>query len=157
MADADNGWDKSAAAWIASLGDEGDFARRGVLDPRMREAALAVGGRFLDIGCGEGRFVRMLGEAGLSGCGIDPTEALVDAARERDPAGEYHIARAEALPFADAMFDLAVFYLSLIDIDDLDEAIGEAVRVLRPGGSVLIANLSPINTAGSWQRTLTGH
>ena len=73
-----------------------------------------------------------------------------DAARTRDPQGNYLQARAEALPFADASFDLAVSYLTLIDIDDYAAAIAEMARVLRPGGSLLIANLNSFSTAGDW-------
>ncbi|MEO0603052.1 MAG: class I SAM-dependent methyltransferase, partial [Myxococcota bacterium] len=46
----------------------------------------------LDIGCGEGRFCRMMQAKGLTTIGIDPTEDLIEAARSRDPAGTYQIA-----------------------------------------------------------------
>lgn len=150
MTTDDDGWDRSAAAWLAQQGERGDFGRVAVLDPVMLELALAGRPRFVDIGCGEGRFVRMLARHGLVGTGIDPTHALITAARERDGEGDYRTARAEQLPLADAAVDLAIFYLSLCDIADLDAALSEAVRVLRPGGRVLIANLSSINTAGAW-------
>ena len=87
---------------------------------------------------------------GIATTGIDPTLRLLDAARTRDPQGNYLQARAEALPFADASFDLAVSYLTLIDIDDYAAAIAEMARVLRPGGSLLIANLNSFSTAGDW-------
>ncbi len=153
---ADNGWSHSAHAWLAQQGEAGDWGRTAVLDSIMVTLALAAGGRFLDIGCGEGRFVRMLAAAGLSGAGIDPTELLIKTAQERDPGGDYRAAGAEALPFEDGSFDLAVFYLSLIDIADLAGAVQEANRVLRPGGTLLIANLSSINTAGRWHKDWRG-
>lgn len=152
----DNGWDRSAEPWLARQGASGDWGRTAVLDPVMLDLACAAGGRFIDIGCGDGRFVRMLAGAGVAGIGIDPTQRLIDAARERDPAGDYRVGRAEALPFDDGAFDLAVFYLSLCDIPDLAAAVQEAVRVIRPGGQVLLANLSSINTAGVWERDLLG-
>lgn len=143
-----DGWAESARAWIADMGDTGDFGRACVLDRPMLER---VGdGRFataLDVGCGEGRFCRMLGERGIKTVGIDPTEALIEEARRRHPEGEYRIGRAEALDFPDASFDLVVSYLSLIDIPDLGPAIAEMARVLRPGGSLLIANLTSFTTA----------
>ena len=146
-----NGWDDSAEAWIADMGDKGDFSRRHVLDAPMLALARGRGFRTaLDIGCGEGRFCRMLAAEGIATTGIDPTLRLLDAARARDPQGSYLQARAEALPFADASFDLAVSYLTLIDIDDYAAAIAEMARVLRPGGSLLIANLNSFSTAGDW-------
>ncbi|MBZ9935793.1 class I SAM-dependent methyltransferase [Mesorhizobium sp. BR1-1-16] len=144
-----DGWDESAAAWIDGLGDDGDWSRRHVLDAPM--LARVEGRGFttaIDIGCGEGRFCRMMRESGIRTCGVDPTLALVAEARKRDPKGDYRVGRAEALDAETAAFDLAVSYLSLIDIPGLDAAIGEVHRVLRPGGTFLIANLQSFNTAG---------
>lgn len=156
----DDGWERSASAWIADQGEHGDFGRRHVLDPVMLERALAERpARVLDVGCGEGRFCRMLRSHGVDAVGIDPTPTLLAAARARDPAGRYIDARAEQLPFADGVFDLVVSYLTLIDIEGLAAAITEMARVLRPGGRLLIANLTSFTTArpeGGWLRRLLG-
>ena len=152
------GWDESAAAWIAALGERGDYSRAHVLDAPMLARARAGGfADALDVGCGEGRFCRMLAEAGIKTAGIDPTQALVDRARACDPGGDYRLGRAEALDFADGAFDLVVSYLSLVDIADMRQAIAEMARVLRPGGALLIANLTSFATAsavpgGGWTR-----
>jgi SAM-dependent methyltransferase len=144
-----NGWEESAAAWIADMGEHGDFARQFVLDPVMLPRAVAAQpSAVLDVGCGEGRFCRMLAAQGIAAIGIDPTCNLLAAARERDPDGTYLEGKADALPFADATFDLVVSYLSLIDIPEVASATAEMVRVLRPGGRLLIANLNSFNTAG---------
>jgi 2-polyprenyl-3-methyl-5-hydroxy-6-metoxy-1,4-benzoquinol methylase len=93
-----NGWELSAQAWIDSIGERGDWAREHVLDPVMLGRVTA--GRFgcaLDVGCGEGRFCRMLKAAGVAATGIDPTHQLVEAARRRDPSGDYRLGRAEQL------------------------------------------------------------
>lgn len=143
-----NGWDASARAWIDEVGDDGDWGRRYVLDAPMLARATGRGFvRALDLGCGEGRFCRLLRAHGVVATGIDPTVALVEQARRRDPNGDYLVAGAEALPLDDAAFDLVVAYLSLIDIDELGAAIRETHRVLRPGGTFLIANLQSFNTA----------
>jgi SAM-dependent methyltransferase len=145
----DNGWDASAQAWIDSMGTDGDWGRRHVLDAPMWARVGDRGFRHaIDIGCGEGRFCRKLRAAGIAATGIDPTVALIEHARRLDPDGDYRIGRAEALEVPDAAFDLAVSYLSLIDIDDVQGAIAEAHRVLAPGGTFLIANLQSFNTAG---------
>lgn len=143
-----DGWDTSAAAWTASLGDSGDFGRARVLDRPMLARVTGRGfASALDVGCGEGRFCRMLRSIGTIATGIDPTEALIATARQRDPDGHYVLGRAEALDFGDASFDLVISYLSLIDIADLAGAIAEMHRVLRPGGTLLIANSASYNTA----------
>ena len=144
----DNGWQASAGAWIEEMGQDGDFSRRYVLDPVMLSRAVSRSpGRALDVGCGEGRFCRLLRRRGVAVVGIDPTATLISTARARDGKGTYLKGVAEALPFADATFDLVVSYLSLIDIPDMHLAIPEMARVLKPGGTVLIANLNSFMTA----------
>jgi SAM-dependent methyltransferase len=101
----------------------------------------------LDVGCGEGRFCRMLKQHGIEVTGIDPTHELIEAARARDADREYLNGTAEHLPFRDDTFDLVVSYLSLIDIPNIEAAIPEMGRVLVPGGALLIANLNSFNTA----------
>jgi ubiquinone/menaquinone biosynthesis C-methylase UbiE len=97
------------------MGERGDWGREHVLDPIMLKRALARRfERALDVGCGEGRFCRMLRANGIPVVGIDPTEELLAAARRRDARGEYQIARAESLPFPDASFDLVVSYVTLL-------------------------------------------
>ena len=155
-----DGWNPSAQAWIESQGTEGDWSRRHVLDPPMLARVTGRGfGRALDLGCGEGRFCRLLQGPGIATVGIDPTAALIEQARRLDPSGDYRLGRSEALDLCDDSVDLVVSYLSLIDIPDLAAAIGEVQRVLRPGGSFLAANLQSFNTASTadgWTREPDG-
>ena len=111
-----NGWTESAEAWISSQGDAGDFGRRHVADaPMLERVRRRRWRRALDVGCGEGRFCRMLAAEGVAAVGVDPTEPLIARAFELDPEGEYRIEPAEALSFGDGAFDLVIAYLSLID------------------------------------------
>lgn len=147
--DTGDGWDASAGAWITEQGEAGDYLRRFVLDAPMIERIRD--GHFenaLDVGCGEGRFCRMMRDMGLRVVGIDPTQALIEHARQLDPAGDYRIGRAETLEVADGAFDLVVSYLSLCDIPDIAIALRRMVMAVRPGGCLLIANLTSFNTAG---------
>jgi len=153
---AQSDWDTSADAWIRHLGKNGDHGRRHVLDPAIENwLDQQTFKRALDVGCGEGRFCRALQGRGLETVGIDPTERLINQAKALNPQGSYHIAGAEKLPYADESFDLAVTYLSLIDIPDFRAAISEMARVLQPGGKLLSANLTSFNSAGDgrgWKR-----
>ncbi len=101
----------------------------------------------------------MLEALGIKTVGIDPTEALIRHARQQDPEGDYRIGRAEALDFPGRSYDLVISYLTLIDIPDIRTAIAEMCRVLEPGGTLLIANLTSFNTAGQpngWVRDADG-
>ena len=158
----DNGWTGSAQAWIDAQGADGDWTRRHVLDaPMLARVDAGAFRKALDIGCGEGRFCRMMRARGIAATGIDPTAPLIETARARDPGGDYRIAAAEALPFPEGAFDLVVSYLSLIDIAGLEDAIAGMARVLAPGGALLIAHLASFATAsvdpsGGWVRDAAG-
>lgn len=144
-------WDASAAAWVSEMGSRGDFSRRAVLDgPMLARVASGRFSRAVDVGCGEGRFVRLLKASGVPTIGVEPTEALLTAARRADPDGEYVSSRAERLALPDASADLVVYYMVLNSVPGLEEAVCEMARVLQPGGSVLVANLQSFNTAGRW-------
>ncbi|MEJ6404013.1 class I SAM-dependent methyltransferase [Yoonia sp. 2307UL14-13] len=146
----ENGWAHSAPAWISRSAEGADFARRHVLDrPMMARVRQAAPRNALDIGCGEGRFCRMMADIGIATTGLDPVAAMIDAAKTAQPDGTFVEGFAEALPFEDASFDLVVSYLSLIDIDDANSAIAEMARVLRPAGRILVANLSSFATSSA--------
>lgn len=146
--DGTNGWDASAEAWVASVGEEGDWARRFVLDAPMMARVRASGARrSLDVGCGEGRFCRMMAAGGIATVGVDPVALFLRRARERHPTGDYREGFAEALPVPDGAFDLVVSYITLVDMPDIGRAIPEMARALAPGGRLLIANLTSFKSA----------
>ncbi|HVZ05217.1 class I SAM-dependent methyltransferase [Hyphomicrobium sp.] len=149
MSNSENdGWNESAASWIASMGESGDFSRQFVLDAPMLARIKNRGFKSaLDVGCGEGRFCRMLRDLEITTVGIDPTAALIARARERDPAGDYRVCTAEEMDVLPASFDLVVSYLTLIDITDIAHAAERCVAALRPGGTLLVANLTSFATA----------
>lgn len=153
-----SGWDASAQAWIDIQGEEGDFGRVHVLDaPMLALVEKLAPATVLDVGCGEGRFCRMLAERGIATTGIDPTAALIERARQLHPAGAYRVEAAEAIQAEP--HDLVVCYLSLIDMPDLDAALDRIVAAIRPGGHLLIANLTAFNTAAvhlGWVKPLIG-
>jgi ubiquinone/menaquinone biosynthesis C-methylase UbiE len=109
------------------------------------------GARTLEIGCGEGRVARDLRGRGHSLVAIDAAPTLVASAAEADPGGDYRVADAGDLPFADGSFDLVVSYNSLMDVDDMPRAVSEAGRVLQPGGRFCVCVTHPVNDAGRFE------
>jgi SAM-dependent methyltransferase len=108
------------------------------------------GRRTLDLGCGEGRLSRDLKARGHSVVALDASPTMVAAAREADSELEVVLADAAALPFDDEAFDLVVAFMSLQDMDDLHEAIRESARVLEPGGTLCLAVVHPLASAGQF-------
>src|SRR3954465_11719956 len=106
--DVSDGWAASAMAWIVEQGEDGDYGRRFVLNAPMRARIEGRGFRnALDVGCGEGRFCRIMQRAGIPPPGMDPAEALLARAMEWAPQGDYRLGRAETME-VDACYDLVV-------------------------------------------------
>jgi SAM-dependent methyltransferase len=82
--------------------------------------------------------------------GVDVAPTLVAAAQAADPDGRYVEADVAALPFDDAAADLAIAFMSLMDMDDMAGAVREIGRVLAPGGRFVAAVVHPINSAGQF-------
>ena len=127
--EVDGGWGRSARAWV-EFQDRGDPTRTILLDPVMlRLCGQVAGRRVLDLGCGEGRFCRLLSERGGAVVGLDLIREMVATAHKRRLGDEWFVeASAEALPFVDGVFDLVVSYITMVDIPDFRAAIREAAR-----------------------------
>ena len=107
--------------------------------------------RVLDIGCGEGQLSRLLASTGAAAVvGFDPARAQAEEAVRRGGGPAYARAAAGAMPFAAGAFDAAVACLVFEHITDVDAAVAEVARVLRPGGRfVFLLNHPFIQTPGS--------
>lgn len=95
-------------------------------------------GRCLDIGAGDNMLIRLYGECKAGG----PEAALADQSVGLDVmdwgGGCIIVPDCRTLPFPDSSFDTVSFVACINHIPERDEALREAIRVLRPGGRVLI-------------------
>lgn len=136
-------WSSSAEAWDSAVLE--DVNRIGLLDSQaMALMGDVAGSRIIDVGCGEGRFVRMLRERGADAEGLDPIGHFIDLAKQRCPGANWHLGRAEEMTLTG--YDWVVCYLSLIDVADLYEAVAACSRALVPGGKLLSITLNPFAT-----------
>jgi SAM-dependent methyltransferase len=117
----------------------------GGVDPEYEEqilplvdAHLAVGGRVLDVGCGEGQVARRVAALGARVLGFDLAAAQVAVAVARAGGPGYGRARAEALPCRDRAFDAVVICLTLEHIEPFEPVLDEVARVLVPGGRFVL-------------------
>lgn len=110
----------------------------------LQRAGLRPGMDALDVACGTGAVTRAIAEL-LEGqgrvCGVDPSEGMIAEAR-KSLAAEFQIGHAEALPFPDRSFDFVSMGYALRHVADLKRAFTEYHRVLRPGGRLLILEIS---------------
>ncbi len=124
------------AAWLALLSERG--------------IALAAQ-RIVEIGCGEGSLLRTLAHHGADPARVAAVD--IDAQRLRRAAcaaGRVAVSDGAALPYRDDVFDLAfafTFFSSVLDPDVRRRAAAEALRVVRPGGLLLVYDFwtNPLN------------
>lgn len=95
----------------------------------------------LDAGCGTGRMSRYLADRGCLVHGVDLSPGMIAMARRDHADIDTRVASMTNLPFPDARFDGILYWYSVIHVSDADvaAAFGEARRVLRPNGVVLVA------------------
>ena len=145
-------WESFASTWIKKC-DEGDPNREGMLDRWMLEVLGPVKGlRILDLGCGEGRFCRILAQQGASYVlGVDLCKPLIAEAHKRRASDveDYLIADIEDLGLESRAFDIAISYVSLVDVENLEGAIKASYRIIRNGGRFVACNLAPMATSSN--------
>lgn len=108
---------------------------------------LTPGARVLELGCGAGTYVRLLAKRGHPVVGLDyslPSLARA-AAADTGGAGHYTAGEAYALPFADGSFRGLVCIGVFQALARPGTALAEMVRVLEPGGRLLVETLNPWN------------
>jgi ubiquinone/menaquinone biosynthesis C-methylase UbiE len=155
--------------WEAETYDEKwsiSFDERCIDYARDRFAAVAGTdgwpyGRALEIGCGTGFFLLNLKQAGVvdEAHVSDLSPGMVAAAIRNGTALGFdvdgRVADAESIPYDDATFDLVVGHAVLHHIPDVELALREVLRVLKPGGRFVFAG-EP-TTIGDWYARKLGH
>ena len=108
-------------------------------------AAVGPGGRALDVASGTGdlaiELARRVGPAGTV-IGSDFSDAMLDRARQKSSAVTWEWANALELPYPDGGFDAATVGFGARNFSDLDRGLTELARVVRPGGRVVILEIT---------------
>ena len=114
---------------------------RAVLALFAERVRLGGGGRVGDLGCGPGRITGHLHALGLEVFGVDLSPVMVAVARRAHPRLPFEVGSLLALPVRDDSLAGAVAWYSVIHTppDGLPDVVGELVRVVRPGGWLVLA------------------
>lgn len=109
---------------------------------RIADWTVAPGQRVLDVACGTGALTCAAADragAGGSVVGLDPNPDMLAVARRKRGDIAWRAGAAESLPFDDAEFDAVVSQFGMMFFDDKARALGEMMRVLKPGGRLAVA------------------
>lgn len=152
---------RQQAAWSS-----GDYAvigttLQGVGESLAEACDLCWDERVLDVAAGNGNASLAAARRGCRVTSTDYVAALLDRGAERARAERLDIAfqaaDAEALPFADASFDVVLSTFGVMFTPDQPRAAAEMLRVCRPGGRIGLANWTPDGFIGQLFRTLGRH
>lgn len=114
---------------------------------------LATGKSVLEVGAGTGLILSGLGDAPVKKVGVDISSGMLAKAKARG----FDVVQGSAteLPFEDNTFDVAFSFKVLAHIPDIEKALLEMARVLRPGGK-LLAEFYNANSIRKWAKRLGG-
>ncbi len=135
---------RQRAALHARFGFDSDASVRFVVD-----RALPLSGQVLDIGTGKGRFAVVLAQHAANVTTVDVSAEEQAAARLEalflDVASriDFVLADARSLPWRAASFDAVVSWNVIHHLEDPEGVFGEMLRVLKPGGKLVLADFSP--------------
>ena len=128
------------AGWAESYDEPGNQLVE-LEQPIVREIIDGLpAGVALDAGCGTGRHSAYLASRGHAVIGVDSSPEMLERARRKVPGGEFHVADLHDLPLPDDHVDLVVCALALMHVPNLEPVLAELVRVLRPGGNLVLSD-----------------
>jgi SAM-dependent methyltransferase len=133
-------WSARAVVWAEQWGRFAAPAR----DAIAELTAIGPGMRVLDIGCGSGEMCALVSARGAEAAGLDAAEGMIEIARRLVPEADLRVGAMEQLPWEDDRFDVATAVNALQFAADFVDALAEAARVVRPGGSVAVCNWGPM-------------
>jgi demethylmenaquinone methyltransferase/2-methoxy-6-polyprenyl-1,4-benzoquinol methylase len=130
---------------IASVYDLMNSVMTAGMHQRWRERAVDLAAspkRALDVATGTGDLAIALRERGADVVGVDFSEKMLEIARKKAPGIEFRTGNALALEFPDNSFDAATVGFGARNFDDLDRGLSEMARVVKPGGRVVVLEIT---------------
>lgn len=140
-------WNAMGEEWL-TLAQTGESRMKFIMPRMLRFMGDVKGLTILDLGCGEGGYARRLAEAGAAVTAVDCSAAALSYAEQqakREGLCILHYRRNsnDLFGIGDAAFDIVLCSMMLMDCEDLEGTLREAVRVLKPGGRLFASMLHP--------------
>lgn len=140
-------WNAMGDEWL-TLAQNGESRMKFIMPWMLRFMGDVKGLSILDLGCGEGGYSRRLAQSGATVTSVDCSEAAIayavkQAEAERLPIAHHLRNSNDLFDIPDASFDIVLCSMMLMDCEDLDGTLREAVRVLKSGGRLFASMLHP--------------
>jgi ubiquinone/menaquinone biosynthesis C-methylase UbiE len=142
-------WNRFADEWATRYTEAGDLNRQYIIDPALFHVLGRVQGqRILDAGCGNGYLCRLLATRGATVTGVDVSKRFIELAEQQETQRPLHIeyqvgSLCHLTMFPDDTFDAIVSNIVLSDLQNLQDALHELHRVLKPGGTLVFSIMHP--------------
>ncbi len=128
--------------------------RSNIADDPILKLSAGLSWRVLDLGCGTGSYIESQSKSGkhqnIEWHGVDPSDAMLNRARTKVSRANFHLGKAETLPFEDGFFDYVTSRFSLHHFDDPRAALRDVHRVLKNDGHFKIVNIAPDQSPNWW-------
>lgn len=144
--------ERIAQEWITSIEGEHGMIRDKELYPFLTKWSLPLKGILLDIGAGQGICVEYVQNKDISYIGIDPSQTLINRAKEKYLSDDrvFSVGNAYELAIASNFVDVVLSVNVWFHLQNLDLAASELARVLKTGGNFLISTANP-NSYPYWE------
>jgi SAM-dependent methyltransferase len=105
-------------------------------DGRINHAKVVPGGRYLDVGCGTGRMIRIMSRLGMQAEGVEPAAGAAAAAQQRGV--NVKCSTLEEAKYPDSHFDTITLYDVVEHVPEPTATLRECKRILKPDGEIVI-------------------
>lgn len=141
------GWQRAAGEYAATFAQATQAFGEALLDA----ATPRPEGNLLDLCCGPGSLAAAAAGRGAISLGLDFSAAMLAEARAAHPGLSFREGDAEKLPFPDAAFDSVVSSFGIHHVPRPERALTEALRVLRPGGTIAFTTWAAPQENVAWR------
>ena len=107
-------------------------------------------GKYIDIGCGTGNYLKALTDMGVDFTGVEPSATMLDKARLNNPNTTFVNTKVENIPLPDNSFDGGMGTFTVHHWDNIEQGFNEIYRVLKPGANFVLLSFTPEQLLAYW-------
>lgn len=131
-------YDNFSREWESRINNVETNKRLNVVFKKLFKTSDLKGKRFLEVGCGIGYFSNRATDIGAYVTGIDVGPKLIEICKSKNKSAHFRVGSASDIPFKNNIFEVLLSTEVIEHVDDQSKAINEMIRVVKPGGLLVI-------------------